>query len=303
MNRARTVHVVVPDGIDDPLRPSGGNTYDRRLCENLPAVGWAVRTRTVAGAWPWAGEEGRRALEEALRSVPAGSPVLVDGLIASAVPEVLVPASRRLRLVVLLHMPIGCREDRDGSRERERSVLGTAAGVVTTSRWSRRWLLAAYGLDPARVHVARPGVDAARPAVGSGDGRSLLCVGAVTPRKGHDVLLAALTRIAGPGWRCTCVGALASAPDFVADLRRGIRRAGLADRFVLTGPRTGRELDASYAAADALVLASRAETYGMVVTEALARALPVIASDVGGVPEALGATRDGRPTGAAPAAR
>ena len=62
---------------------------------------------------------------------------------------------------------------------------------------------------------------------------------------------------------------------------------------MLTGPRTGSELAAAYAEADVLVLASRAETYGMVVTEALARGLPVIAADVGGVPEALGTTADG----------
>ncbi len=41
------------------------------------------------------------------------------------------------------------------------------------------------------------------------------------------------------------------------------------------------------------MLASRAETYGMVVTEALARGLPVIATEVGGVPEALGEGADG----------
>lgn len=297
MNRARTVHVVVPEGIGDPLRPSGGNTYDRRLCQDLTAVGWSVRTRAVAGAWPWAGEAGRRALEEELGAIPAGSLVLVDGLVASAVPEVLVPASRRLRLVVLMHMPIGCRGGRDGSLERECAVLCSAAAVVTTSGWSRRWLLAAYSLDPARVHVARPGVDPAERAVGSGRGGNLLSVGAVTPGKGHDVLLAALTRIADLTWRCLCVGALTQAPDFVVELRRGIRTAGLDDRFLLTGPRTGRELEASYAEADTLVLASRSETYGMVVTEALARALPVLAPDVGGVPEALGVTPDGRRPG------
>ena len=59
------------------------------------------------------------------------------------------------------------------------------------------------------------------------------------------------------------------------------------------GPRTGAELDRAYAAADLLVLASHAETYGMVVTEALARGLPVLAADVGGVTEALGHGEDG----------
>ena len=54
------------------------------------------------------------------------------------------------------------------------------------------------------------------------------------------------------------------------------------------GPRTGAELDRAYARADLLVHASHTETYGMVVTEALARGLPVLATDVGGVSEALG---------------
>jgi glycosyltransferase involved in cell wall biosynthesis len=59
------------------------------------------------------------------------------------------------------------------------------------------------------------------------------------------------------------------------------------------GPCTGAPLDGAYAAADLLVLASHAETYGMVVTEALARGLPVLATEVGGVPEALGHGADG----------
>src|SRR6185295_3788579 len=67
----------------------------------------------------------------------------------------------------------------------------------------------------------------------------------------------------------------------------------LGDRVRFAGPRTGTELDRAYATADLLVLASHAETYGMVVTEALARGLPVLATEVGGVTEALGHGDDG----------
>jgi glycosyltransferase involved in cell wall biosynthesis len=172
-------------------------------------------------------------------------------------------------------------------------VVRAAASVVTTSGWSRDWLLSAYGLDPVRVHVAHPGVEANPPAPGTPDGGDLLCVGAVTPGKGQDLLLAALQQVTGLPWRCTCVGALSVAPDFVAQLRQRARESGLDSRFVLIGPRSGSELAAAYAGADVLVLASRAETYGMVVTEALSRGLPVIAADVGGVPEALGFGADG----------
>ena len=84
------------------------------------------------------------------------------------------------------------------------------------------------------------------------------------------------------------MGSLTRDPEFVDRIGRRSRAAGIGDRVHLTGPLTGADLDAAYAAADVLVLASRAETYGMVVTEALARGLPVIASAVGGVPEAVG---------------
>ncbi len=64
--------------------------------------------------------------------------------------------------------------------------------------------------------------------------------------------------------------------------------AGLDDRVTLAGALTGPALSAAYAAADLTVLPSRHETYGMVATESLARGVPVLASDVGGVREALG---------------
>jgi glycosyltransferase involved in cell wall biosynthesis len=79
----------------------------------------------------------------------------------------------------------------------------------------------------------------------------------------------------------------------VEDLRRRVLDCGLEDRVSFPGPRTAAELDRSYAAADLMVLASRAETYGMVVTEALSRGVPVVATEVGGVTEALGYGADG----------
>jgi glycosyltransferase involved in cell wall biosynthesis len=289
------VHVVVPDGIDDPARPSGGNAFDRQVCRGLERIGWSIRENAVPGTWPRPDAAALATLAGVLERIPEDSVVLVDGLVASAAPEVLVPQADRLRLVVLMHMPLGDRPAADGidDARRERAVLSVAASVVTTSAWTRRRLLELYALPADRVHVAEPGVDAAGLATGTSAGRELLCVAAVTPDKGHDVLLDALARTTDLSWRCVCVGSLDRDPAFADELRRRAMDRGIGDRVRFPGPRTGVELERSYAAADVLVLASRAETYGMVVTEALARGLPVVAADVGGLTEALGHGADG----------
>jgi glycosyltransferase involved in cell wall biosynthesis len=290
------VHVVVPEAIDDPARPSGGNAYDRHVCRGLEALGWAVHQHQIADAWPRLGETGHGALARAVRRIPDGAVVLLDGLIASAAPEALVPQAWRLRQVVLVHMPLGHGppDDEAGAvRASEREVLSAAAAVVTTSAWAQRRLGELYALPADRVHVAEPGVDPAGLAPGTAAGDALLCVAAVTPDKGHDVLVDALATAMDLPWRCACVGSLDRDPAFAEGVRRRARDRGLGDRVRFPGPRTGPELDRAYAAADLLVLASHAETYGMVVTEALARGVPVLAAEVGGVTEALGHGNDG----------
>jgi glycosyltransferase involved in cell wall biosynthesis len=278
------VHIIVPEGIDDPARPSGGNTYDRQVCRGLARLGWVVHEHAVRDA---------AALPRVVRWIPDGAVVLLDGLIASAAPEALVPQARRVRQVVLVHMPLGHRPPDGEVRAREGAVLAAAAAVVTTSAWTRRRLGELYALPAERVHVAEPGVDPASLAPGTTAGDALLCVAAVTPDKGHDVLLDALATAAELSWRCACVGSLDRDPAFADGVRRRARSRRLGDRVSFPGPRIGPQLDRAYAAADLLVLASRAETYGMVVTEALARGLPVLAADVGGVTEALGHGADG----------
>ncbi|WBB70827.1 glycosyltransferase family 4 protein [Micromonospora sp. WMMD812] len=282
---AGEVHVVLPNDIDDPATPSGGNHYDRRVCRGLAEQGWRVHEHSVPGDWPHPDGTARAALAGVLAALPDGAVVLLDGLVASPAPEALTPHAGRLRLVVLVHLPF---ED-----EVEGRTLAAASAVVTTSGWTRRRLLEAYPLVADRVHVAAPGADPAPLAAGSGTGEALLCVAAVTPAKGQDVLAGALALVAELPWSCVCVGALTRDPGFVADLRAGLARSGLADRVRLAGPLTGAALDAAYAVADLLVLPSRGETYGMVVTEALARGVPVLGTEAGGLPEALGRAPDG----------
>ncbi len=280
----RVVHLVVPDGIDDPTRPSGGNVYDRQLCEELTRSGWSVVEHPVTGA-----------LAGVLSGLPDDAVVVVDGLVAvDSAPDVLAEADR-LRLVVLLHMPFGERDVE--ARFSECLVSRAATAVVTTSEWSREWVVEHYVLRTERVFVAPPGVLPADLAESSASGGALLCVAAVTPDKGHVVLLAALAEVADLPWHLTCVGSLDRDRALAERLQRHAAELGIADRVTWTGALVGARLEKTFAEADALVLATRAESWGMVVSEAIARGVPVLATRVGGLPEALGSLPGGRVPG------
>ncbi|MEV6842257.1 glycosyltransferase family 4 protein [Actinoplanes sp. NPDC051411] len=277
---------VLPGGIDDPAAPSGGNRYDRVV---LSLLARDVHEVAIPGSWPSPGPAAQSALARALTDIPDKSDVLIDGLVACGVPSVLEPHARRLRLLVLVHLPLSDetglpRSERDRLRALERRTLHLADTVIATSSPAALRISEMHGLSG--VEVAAPGVEMAAAATPGPGGRRLLCVASVTHRKGQDLLVSALEQhLADLDWRCTFVGAL----------REPVRHAD--PRITFTGPLAGADLDAAYAGADLFVLPSRAETYGMVVTEALARALPVVAAEVGGVPEALGRASDGRRPG------
>ncbi len=264
------LHLLVPTGVDDPARPSGGNVYDRHLRDGLAGHGWTVRQHEIAPGGDAAGAT--------LAGLGDGALVLVDGLLTGTASAAFLGEAGRLQLVVLVHQP-------RGPGTGEAALLGRVAAVVTTSRWTRDWLRSTYGVAEGRVHVALPGVDPAPPTDPSPSGRWLLCVAALTPGKGQEVLLDALEPLGGLDWTCSFVGSPEVDPAYAAGVRR---RTEDSARYCLTGPLTGVALASAYGGADLVVLPSYEETYGMVLAEALAHGVPVLATDVGGVREALG---------------
>ena len=280
--------LVVPAMIDDPERVSGGNVYDRRLSVELGAAGRPVRLVRVGGeersvAVP--GGSHAPALARALAGLPDRSTALIDGLLVAREPRAVLAHRARLELAILVHMvpPVLSADELD--------ALRSAGLLVATSEWTRS-ALAARGVEPSRIAVARPGIDPAPLAAHSRSGGRLLCVAAVAPHKGQDLLVGALAGIADlDGWSCVIAGSPTAAPGFAARLEAGIADAGLDGRIAFAGALAGDRLEAAYARSDLLVHPSRGESYGMVVAEALARGIPVIAARVGGIAEAA-APRD-----------
>lgn len=112
----------------------------------------------------------------------------------------------------------------------------------------------------------------------------LLSVGAVTRVKAHSVLVRALARLSHLPWTLEIVGSRAYEPATGAALRTEIDRRGLAGRVTLTGEVPHEAVREAYHRADVFVLPSLFESYGMALAEAAAHGLPLVASDVGGIP-------------------
>jgi glycosyltransferase involved in cell wall biosynthesis len=276
---ARGVWFVVPEGVGDPERVTGGNVYDQRVSAELRSLGWDVRmVETTVEA---TGDEWHTA-------IPDGGLVLVDGLAAIRAPSSIEAAAGRVRVVVLAHMAAAAFDGADPRAvDGERRALPQADRIIATSEWLRDELLGRGLAAAERVVVATPGADEAALAMGSSTGGSLLCVGVVAPHKGQDTLVAALAQLGkGPTWTCTFAGSTSTDPSFATVIATEAAAAGLARRVTWAGVLNPRELEDAYAHADLLIAPSRTESYGIAVGDALRRGIPVIASRAGGIPEA-----------------
>jgi glycosyltransferase involved in cell wall biosynthesis len=170
----------------------------------------------------------------------------------------------------------------------ERAALASARCVVVTSAATARLLATEYGVAAARITVACPGVDPVPPARGSSDGIiRLLAVGAVVPRKGYDVLIAALATLRELPWHLTIAGDRTRDPQAAAKLDADILRFGLGERISVLGAVSDERLAELYLQADMFTLASQYEGYGMVFSEAVARGLPIVGTDAGAIPDTV----------------
>lgn len=286
--------------------PTGGFGYDRRLAQALSVGGWAVDVHRLDADWPTPDAAGLTRALAVVADIADGSTVVADGLAFGVLDDVVAAHAGRLRWVALVHHPLHLETDLAAATRRkllesESRALSFARRVVVTSPRTAQDV-AAMGVPSACIAVVEPGTDAwtqapagllalppGRAARTAGPVR-LLCVATVTPRKGHALLLQALAglqRLPCLPWELHCVGSLARDAATAARVQTMAREPALAGRVFWHGEVDATALQAHYASADLLVLASLHEGYGMVVAEALAAGLPVLASDAGALAQTL----------------
>jgi glycosyltransferase involved in cell wall biosynthesis len=230
----------------------------------------------------------------ALAAIRDETITLVDSLAIGAMPELITREAPRLTIVALVHQPLAAAigfdaDTRASLEDGERHALRAAALVVVTGRAALPFI-AKYGVPRNQAVVVEPGTDrpdVLRPIRQSGE-VELLCVGTVNQGKGHEMLLEALASVREMPWRLTCAGSLTRDPATAQRVRETLIRLHMEDRVSFVGDLDARALETCYSRADVFVLATRQETYGMAVAEAVAHGVPIVATTTGAIPELVG---------------
>lgn len=264
---------------------TGGYGYDREILARLP-----LRHVALTGAYPFPTAADLEAADALFGALPDATVTLVDGLAFGVLDRIAERHGARLRLVALCHHPLGLETGLAPAVSQrliatERTALAHARAVIVTSPATASILTRDFAIPAAGITVAVPGT-APRPAAPCrGEPPVLLTVGSLIPRKGHDVLIEALSRLADRTWTARFVGSDTLDPAWAAHLRAKVEAAGLEPRIRFVGAvdDAARELHE----ADLFVLPSRFEGYGMAFAEALAAGLPIVAARAGAVPDVV----------------
>jgi glycosyltransferase involved in cell wall biosynthesis len=157
--------------------------------------------------------------------------------------------------------------------------------LIADSAFTRDELLACADLDPTRVAVVHPGVDAAfaRVVRAPAEQATLLCVGTVEPRKNAAIVIEALAAL--PGVHLVCAG---PPTPYQAACAASARRLGVADRVSFAGYVSRERLLELYATSTLAVVPSRYEGFGYAAAQALCAGLPLLCARSSSLIEIVG---------------
>jgi glycosyltransferase involved in cell wall biosynthesis len=279
--------------------PTGGYAYDRRIITGLKSFAWEIQLIGLGEGYPFPNPAQVKQAKEQLQGLAPGVPMVIDGLALGALPEVAACVAEHHPLIALIHHPLafefGLSQDQAALlKQSETEALRHASKVIANSPATAHDLNRHYGVPMDRIDVVLPGTDRSmqqreRSQITNGNRNAirLLSVGSIIPRKGFHDLLAALAPLADLPWTLSIAGDTTRNAGAFEQLIGDITRFGFEGRVHVLGAVSDSELDILYTQADAFVLASLFEGYGMVYAEAMAYGLPIIATSAGAIPDTV----------------
>ena len=263
----------------------GGSAYNRHLMAALRDLGCSVATAVVASEAD--AHQGWAALKEPAIGVVDG---MVLPLFDAGIDQ---PPWLDGRAVALVHHPTALADParRDLIRAAECRVLPRLGRVVATSAGVGARLVAEFGVPAERLRVVVPGLADLPRSPGSSQATChILSVGRLAPRKGHDVLLRALARLPDLDWCLTIAGDSHGEAAWAEGLGTLAAGLGIGHRVGLLERPSGLVLEQLWETADLFALASRRETTGVAVAEAMRRGVPVAVTGCDALPGDVGAS-------------
>ena len=267
---------------------TGGFIYERRLLQGLRQLGHDTRHLQLPAGFP---DPSPAEMQAAIAALAAEDrPLIVDGLVFGAI-DTQGLARSQAPLIAMIHHPLAKESGLSAARRdhlfrTERDNLRLARHVLVPSPHTRQILTQDYGVPPERITIARPGTEPARLSPAPISPPLILAVGILHPRKGHDVLIDALSQLGDLDWQARIVGRAWDA-DHPGELAAQIAASPVAGRIELAGEIKPGPLETLYAQASVFALATRYEGHGIVFDEALAHGLPIVSCAAGAVPDTV----------------
>ena len=237
----------------------GGADYIDGLAEGLRRIG--VRADVLTGDTP---------------DFPAGSIPVIDGMLLPRLHD-RIDALVRADAVALVHHIAAAAGRDDASRARvlslSQAMLPRLRRLVATSAPVADRLNAEFGVT---AHPIPPGTRDADAATPDPDAPIILSVGVLTRRKGHDLVLKAVSRLLDLPWHLIIAGDSQREPTYAAALQALADDLGLTERVSILADPTADTLERTWRRTTILASATSWEGYPAAVAEAMQRGIPTL---------------------------
>ncbi len=267
---------------------SGGYIYNKNIIESIRTQSVNVELFIPGTDFPFPSKKSIEKCREFFQNADRSSIVIVDSLILGTIPDLIEKFSAKIKIAGMIHLPLSLDPSKSENQKINFKVLEIRSFkhskmLIVTSEYTKYELIK-MGINDDKIHVVTPGINTvANQRNYPEKPENLLCVSRISSSKGQLDLIKALANLQQFEWNLTFCGGFDETDEYYKKIRHQISVSGLENRIVFTGEILPQEIETYYKQADLLISTSCFETYSMVLQEAMAFKIPVVAANSGAV--------------------